>query len=76
MQEGQLCFKQVFSNNIEFDTHRMGTKDSNDIDDVSDEGSIASLETSSSSSSSAAIDLPADWEVAIADNKGRLYYIE
>ncbi|XP_065058332.1 uncharacterized protein LOC135686094 isoform X2 [Rhopilema esculentum] len=76
MQEGQVCFEQVFSNNIEFDTHRMGTKDSNDIDDVSDEGSIASLETSSSSSSSAAIDLPADWEVAIADDKGRLYYID
>ena len=46
-----------------------------DCDNVSDEGSTASLDTISSSSS-AAIDLPPEWEVALADDKGRLYYIE
>ena len=54
----------------------MEAKISGDFDNVSDEGSTASLDTSSSSSSSVAIDLPPEWEVALADDKGRLYYTE
>lgn len=45
------------------------------FEDFSDEGSTASLDTSSSSSN-AALDLPPKWEVALADDQGRLYYIE
>ena len=53
----------------------METRISGDFDNVSDEGSIASLDTIGSTSSTA-IDLPPEWEVALADDKGRLYYIE
>lgn len=53
----------------------MEAKTSVGFEDVSDEGSVASLETSSSLSI-AAIDLPPEWEVALADDKGRLYYIK
>ena len=57
------------------DQFKMDLRSPTDFEDGSDQGSVSSLETSSSSSGSA-LELPAEWEVAIGDDRGRLYYLE
>lgn len=56
------------------DQFKMEPRSPTDFEDGSDQGSVSSLETSSSSGS--ALELPSEWEVAIADDRGRLYYLE